>query len=119
MITQFKLQVKGKQREFKTGLGFLGQYQKDNLVSFNEITFGIDNNPLYYIPDLMYHSMSYAAKIKDENIEFTKNEFLDWIDETGSEAITKMGDFKEKLIESLESFLPKEKNDKTAKKKTS
>ena len=78
----FKLKVLGKERGLHVGIGFLGEFQKDNDITLNEMTYDLVNFPFDSAPRMMFHSLEYYSKKKDKHeIEFNFETFLEWIDE--------------------------------------
>lgn len=76
-----QIEIGGKKRGCKLGLGFLGEVIDDLGNDVSEIVEGLKKNPYKMIPILMYHSMVYNLKSKGKNPSFTIYDVTDWIEE--------------------------------------
>ena len=116
-----KLKINNKELEFNLGLGFLGELIDITGKSLDDVLLQIDKNPYKYIPLAMYCSVKYAYESKGKELDFTKFEFVEWVDNDGG-----LTDKNESAIKFLEAFqdslfkdVPKEDDvkDDTSKKK--
>lgn len=112
-----KLKINNKELEFNFGLGFLGELIEVTGQSLDDVLVKIDKNPYKYIPLAMYCSTKFAYESKGKELDFTKFEFIEWIDKDGG-----LTDKNESAIKFLQEFqnslfkdVPKEDEPKEAK----
>ena len=99
------INIGGKDRSFKFGLGYLGNMLDYFNMGFVELSEKMDNNPFKYMTLAMLFSYNFANKE-----QITEDEFLDWLELDGgmhSEALVK---FREYYILSMTKNVPVEDN---------
>jgi len=116
-MKQITLNIGGKERIFYFGLGFLGNFIEKSGVPMNEIDSKIAENPFKWIPEIMYHSVSFGYLRNNEFIDFTSFDVADWIDTDGGFECKNVTMFFEAFRLSLVKDVPEDKKKVTAKKK--
>jgi len=111
-----KINLGGKERTFWFGLGFMGRLIKGTNSTWETIREDIAKDPILMIPEMMYHSMYYAYEREGKEIDFTKFDIIDWIDQGGVEAAKAIELFSLAYRESEESGLPVEDKKKARNK---
>jgi len=106
------LTINGKEIKFSFGLGFLGELIDDLDIGFDELFIKYDRNPFKYIPLIMFHSAKFTAENNDKEIDFTKNDLCNWIDDDGGLKNESMIKFSHAFIESINKDVPKEEESK-------
>jgi hypothetical protein len=97
------LNIGGQDREFHFGIGFIGLFLETSGLRMDELN-KIDENPFKFNPILMFCSLSYAVKRKNEIPDFDLYDVNDWIDESDGTAVIA---FKNAFIESMTKDVPK------------
>ena len=113
-MTDFKIEVGGKDFAFNIGVIFLGIYLQEKDTDLDTLFQNVVKNPFYYLPDLMYES----AKYKTPKLKTTRADFLSLIDKEGLQAGA-INEFLTKFTQSLTQNVPSEDVEytKDAKKK--
>lgn len=76
------LKIKGKDIRFGFGLYFLGKAQKENGTDLMGLLQSLQKNPISDMVDLMYFSAKCEAELDEKELEITKREFLEHLEET-------------------------------------
>jgi len=100
MNNSIELKLKDKVLKCSFGLGFLGECLENLDLSVFEIGEKLDKNPFKWIPILMFESIKYA----DENVELTKNELVDLLDNAEGQKV--MSEFLNAFVKSLNKDVP-------------
>jgi len=116
-MKKINLQIGGQYRDFYFGLGFLGNLLDTENLAMNEIDSKIAENPFKWIPEIMYHSVSFGYLRNNEFIDFTSFDVADWIDADGGFECKNVTMFFEAFRLSLVKDVPEDKKKVTAKKK--
>lgn len=82
-MKQIILNIGGQDRTFYFGLGFLGNLIEKSGVGMNEIDTKIAENPFKWIPEIMFHSLSFGFIRKNEPFDFDAFDIAEWIDNDG------------------------------------
>jgi len=106
------LNIGGEDREFRFGLGFIGNLLDSENISMNEIDGKLAENPFKWIPLIMYHSCAYAVKRTGNIPLFDSEDVADWIDESGGMASESVTAFFKAFNESLTKNVPEDKSKK-------
>lgn len=77
------LNIGGSERTFYFGLGFLGNLLDKTGVGISGIDAAISENPFKWMPEIMYHSLSYGYLRKNESMDFDLFDVCDWIENEG------------------------------------
>lgn len=102
------MKIKLNNREFDCsfGLGFLGELIDVLDISYDELFNRYEKNPIKYVPVIMYESVKYAL---DGEIDFTKKEFMQWIDNEGGLSNKELVRFSQAFLDSIVKNVPEEK----------
>ena len=76
-MNYIKVNLGGKERGAKLGLGFLERVQKEENVTLEEIFSRVST------ATLLYHSLAFNVERSKETLDFDKYDVFDWIDEVG------------------------------------
>ena len=79
------------------GIGFIGNYLKDEGVSIQDMFKSFQDNPFYVAPKLMYHAIAKGTP----EAELTENDIEDLIDDDGGLASPQLALFIEAFGNSL------------------
>ena len=111
MNNYIQIEIGGKKRGCKLGLGFLGEVIETEKVEVTELMDKLTKNPWRTIPLIMFHSMAYNLKRKGEEVTFNLGDVADWIEEEkdgfSSEVVSS---FLTAFTESVTKDIPKEEN---------
>lgn len=107
-MNYIQLELGGKLRGFKFGLGFLGEAINNLGFSITDLDQELNKNPFKVIPELMYQSAYYNCLRKGEVADFDKFDFVDWIDEAGGLDSEVVRQFLEGFTRSMTKDVPKE-----------
>ncbi len=127
-VKHFKGTLGGKEFKFWLGLGFLSSFLKESKTTLETFNTALGENPFELVPLMVYCSIKYGYDRVGADLDFTKFEVVEWIDDEGGVA----SEFVEKFLkhftaamadpnESKEVSKGKEKpalNGKNAQKKT-
>lgn len=112
-----RLNLGGKERGGKLGLGFLKYFSDQEKISIQEIFGNFEGmNALFFIPKCIFYSLAYNCKRSSEDISFTEEDVFDWIDEDGGVKSKEMEKFSSAFAESLGTDLGKTEPQKEATK---
>ena len=93
----FKAEFGGKERTFWLGMGFLGMFLKETKTTVETLDKALSDNPFEMIPAMVYCSLMYGYKRAKADLDFTKFEVVEWLDDAGGVS----GDF---VINFLDEF---------------
>ena len=104
-----RINIGGKERGFSFGLGFLGELLEETNLSIEEVGEKMQKNPFKWIPTIMFYSTKYHDESTDLEVDYTKLDIINWIDEIGigSDQVTL---FMKSFIESLSKGVPVEES---------
>jgi len=105
-MKQITLNIGGLDRVFYFGLGFLGNLLEQSGVGMHEIDTKIQENPFKWMPEIMYHSVSYGYLKNNEIVPFTKFDLSEWIDDDGGMDSKVVTDFFTAFRQSLVKDVP-------------
>lgn len=109
-MNYLELEIGGQKRGAKLGIGFLKTVTETKKISLDELFKSIEgSNALLIIPELIFHSLAYNAKRKNEDFKHTLDDVFDWIDEAGGVSSDVYQAFITAFTESLGADLGKEK----------
>lgn len=108
-MKQITLNIGGQDHTFYFGLGFLGNLIEKSGVGMNEIDAKIAENPFKWIPEIMFHSLSFGFIRKNEPFEFTAFDIADWIDKDGGFDSENIKAFFDAFRQSLVKDVPEQK----------
>ncbi len=80
---KFKHILGGKEFTFWLGLGFLSSFLKESGTTIETFDKALTDNPFDVIPIMVYCSMKYGYDRVGAELDFTKFEVVEWIDESG------------------------------------
>ena len=103
-----KLTFNKKEYNFSFGLGFIGMLLNETDLGLDEIVAKLNKNPFWTIPVLMFNSAKYSSMLDDKDIDFTQNDFIDWIDLEGGLGSKNVVKFLNTFTSSLTKNVPKE-----------
>lgn len=108
-----ELELGGKKRGAKLGIGFLKNVTDAKNISLDELFKSIEgSNALLIVPELIYYSLAYNAKRKNESFEYSIDDIFEWIDEAGGVSSDVYQNFLNAFTQSLGADLGKEKPQK-------
>jgi len=101
------LNIGGKERGAKLGLGFIQSVLENEKISINDFFAKVESEAFTFLPKLLYYSLKYNEERAQRKVDFNLDDVLDWLDETGinSEEFT---DFQIAFFSSLKVHLPEE-----------
>ena len=95
--------VKLLDKEFHFGIGFLNELLDGTGLKLEEL----GNQPdAVLIPKMIYYSLAYSYKRKDQEIDFTIYDVNDWIDENGGIGGKFWTDFQKAFNDSMYKDVP-------------
>ena len=106
-MTNFDVKVNGNKISFNVGVLFLGYYQQKNKIDLDELIQKIQDETFLYVPDFMYESAVYKSHRQGKKFKYSKEKFLDMLDDEGIEAKA-MNEFLELFVKSISENIPKE-----------
>lgn len=117
MGNYLKLNIGGKERVLKVGIGFLQQYTEQENVTFAELVEKFNSDTFFTIPKMIYHSLSLNDKLAGNAIDYTINDVFDWIDDIGLQS-EQIAQYCTSFADSIKVHLPKVEGDEDKGKKT-
>lgn len=105
---EVKINLNNKSYTGFLGLGFIGEVIDILDISYDELLSKYDKNPFKYVPLLMFHSIEFNHFLKNEEIDFTKNDMFGWIDKEGGLRNKAMLEFSTAFLKFLAKDVPKE-----------
>lgn len=78
-----KINIGGKERGAKLGLGFLEKITKGEGVSLQELFTKFEQDVLFFLPKMIYYSVLYNDERAGNKVDYTLDDAFDWIDEIG------------------------------------
>lgn len=105
MSKYIKLNIGGKERGLKFGIGFLQQFTEQENMSITDMLVKFETDSFLTVPKMIYHSLSYNDKLAGNSIDYTVNDVYDWVDDLGiqSETVTR---YCETFLESIKVHFP-------------
>lgn len=100
-MNYIKLNIGGKERGAKLGLGFLDRVQKEEGLTFDEVLNKANT------PTLLFHSLAYNVERSGEKLDFNKHDVYDWLDEIGLQSPV-ISEFQIAFFNSLKTHLDAE-----------
>lgn len=82
-MNYIKLNIGGKERGGKLGVGFLTKVQDSLNMNIDEINKGILENAISVVPKLIYESLVFNCERAKEDVDFDFYDVCDWISEEG------------------------------------
>lgn len=110
-----QLEIGGKKRGFKFGLGFLERLVDELDTPLEEISQQMKNNPFKVIPQLVRLSHIYNEMRAKREIDLDVFEVIDWIDDEGGIASPNMVKFLDAWNNSMMHGQPQEEEPKDKK----
>lgn len=110
-----ELELGGKKRGAKLGIGFLKAVTEEMKISLEELVQKLQNpgmDAIFLISQLIYVSLAYNCKRKKEDVDFDQDDVFDWIDDAGGVNSDIYKTFTASLTGSLGADLGKEKPQK-------
>lgn len=105
-MKKIQLKIAGKTLTASLGLGFLGTFLKDEGMEMAEFDKAITQNPIYYLPKVLYHAVKLNAFLEGES-EPKESDILKLIlSDDGGILGDEMMKFQEALGESMQTNLP-------------
>lgn len=105
-MNSIKLTIGGKNRSFRLGLGMLGDVMDHLDVGADKMDRMISQNPFKAIPVMMYFAHVHECKKAGEAIDFTIEDFKEWLDEEGWSQGKSMTAFMRAYLESVSKYAP-------------
>ncbi len=109
MIQSIKLTFAGKEIEFSLGLGALGEILEKTDLSIDELKTKVERNPFKYFPILMYYSAECQCELDGKEIDFTLNDMIGFIDDSGAMASDQLSKFAVAFKDSQDRNVPQVK----------
>jgi hypothetical protein len=106
-MNKITLTINKRKLDFHFGLFFIGEALDTLDLSIDDIGVNLSKNPFKLVPELMYISASYGLRRKGKEIDFTKDEFFDWLDNDGGFSNGNLGKFLDAFTKSLTLDVPK------------
>lgn len=117
-MNYIELELGGKKRGAKLGLGFLRTVTESKKITIEELFKSIEGSTaVFFITELIYHSFAYNCKRKGQDVDFDLDDVFDWIDESGGVSSEAYKKFLEALFASIGVDLGKEVPQKRVAKK--
>lgn len=79
-MNEIKLKIGGKEYLFTLGLGFLGEVRELTGVEIDEIHLKVTDNPLKWLPLLMYCSYKYTMYLDGIDEDFSRRDMINSLD---------------------------------------
>lgn len=102
----FELEINGVKRGFKTGTLASGYFCEEEKITLKEMMERLTNPTPLTTVNLGYAAARSYCESKKIDIDFTKSDVADWIDDYG------LIEFLNKVLESMQSYQDKEKEPK-------
>lgn len=102
-----QLNLGGKDRSAKLGLGFLEKAMKGENLSIQELFQKIESEAFTFLPTLLYYSLAYNCDRAKQTVDFEKEDVFDWIDEVGINS-DEFKKFQIAFFQSIKVHLPEE-----------
>jgi adenine deaminase len=80
MIREIKLTLGEKERTFTFGIMFIGNVLERLDMDYNTLLEKVSKNPFKYAPILMFESLVNTSKKNKEDVNFTEDDLLDWLE---------------------------------------
>lgn len=80
-MNYIEIEIGGKKRGFRFGLGCVGEMVHELGIDVNELDSFITRNPIKGIPTMLYHGAKYEVKRMGDVPDFTLYDVYDWIEE--------------------------------------
>lgn len=80
-MNTIKLQLGGKERSLRFGLGVLGDIQDHLKIDMAELLSMIQKNPFKLMPVAMYYAAKYEVEKAGKMVDFTLFDVVEWIEE--------------------------------------
>lgn len=108
-MNYINLTLGGKERGAKVGLQFLGELQRGENLSTEEILNLFTTPQIDVLPKYLYYSLVTNCNIKREEVDFTMQDVYDWVDEDGASVGSEIIKYQGVLMESIrKAFIPKD-----------
>lgn len=110
-MNYIELEIGGKKRGLKLGLGYLKHVTASKKISLDEffkLLSESGSEALLLVPELIFLSLEYNYKRKKETLDFDQEDVFDWIDDAGGVNSEVYKTFMESLTQSLGTDLGKE-----------
>lgn len=82
-MNYIKLQLGGKERGAKLGLGFLRKVIEHEKIDMQTIFTNFEKDTLMFLPKLIFYSLAYNCERSNEKVDFKLGDVYDWIDDVG------------------------------------
>ncbi|KPE49767.1 hypothetical protein [Chryseobacterium indologenes] len=115
-MRKIKINIGGKERVAKLGLGFLEQLTKSENISIIDFLKKFETETLFILPKMLFHSISYNDKIEGLEIDYKLSDVYDWVDDLGIQHETIIN-FNSAFAESIRTHIPNEEGKKVPQKK--
>lgn len=83
MSRYIKLNIGGKERGLKFGIGFLQQFTEQENMTLTDLFVKFETDSFFTVPKMIYHSLTCNDKIAGNTIDYTINDVYDWVDDLG------------------------------------
>ena len=88
------------------GLGFIGELLDSLDMTLNQVVHALNNNPFKIVPFLIFKSAEYTLIREGEEVDFTKFDLVDDIDEDGGSDGKEVINFLAEFTKSLSKDVP-------------
>lgn len=78
-----KLNLGGKERTAKLGLGFMQNVLTSENIDLQMMFEKFEKDTLFFVPKLLFYSLAFNNEVSGEKVDFTLNTVFDWVDEIG------------------------------------
>ncbi len=106
-MNYIKLNIGGKERGAKLGLGFLEKALKGEKIGVQELFLRVEQEALTFLPKLLFYSLAFNCERANEKIDFDIYDVMDWVDEIGINS-DEFKKFQISFYESIKTHLPED-----------
>ncbi|WP_126654124.1 hypothetical protein [Chryseobacterium aureum] len=106
MANYIRINIGGKERGAKLGIGFLKQITEAEKIDLTELFVKAESETLLFLPVMIFHSISYNDKIAGNEVDYTQDDVYDWVDEISIQS-EEIQTFSKAWIESIKVHMPK------------
>lgn len=106
-MKNIKLELNGREFEFTFGLRYLGDMLEATGMTLADTAKGMFENPFKFVPLIMFHSAKSVIESQNKTVDFTEDDFIDWIEANDGLFNTSVVSFCENFTKSLTKRVPK------------